>query len=88
MWEWVLEEQVPCAALSLKVRVGFLGSPLNHLALPSLPIPFCSLFGNLLQTHTKVAVHGLAGGRLIPIEEEFIDEVTSKAKYHGWGGGE
>ena len=41
----------------------------------------------MLQTHKKVAIHGLAGGRLILTEEEILDEVTSKAKYHGEGGG-
>lgn len=49
----------------------------------SLLFPF---FGSVLQTHKKVAIHGLAGGRLILTEKELLDEVTSKAKYHGGGG--
>lgn len=60
--------------------VSFTSSRLTR----SFLLPF---FGSVLQTHKKVAIHGLAGGRLIPTEEEFLDEVTSKAKYHGWGGG-
>lgn len=41
----------------------------------------------MLQAHQKVTIHGLAGGGLILTEEEFLDEVTSKAKYCGEGGG-
>lgn len=56
--------------------VPFISSRLTHYFL----LPF---FGNTLQSHKKVTIHGLAGGRLILTEEEFLDEVTSKVEY--WG---
>lgn len=66
--------------ISLCYFVAFISSRLTRYFL--LP-----LFGNVLQTYKKVTIHGLAGGRLILTEEEFLDEVTSKAKYCGEGGG-
>lgn len=46
--------------------VPFLSSRLTHYFL-------IAFFGNMLQTHKKVTIHCLAGGRLILTEEEFLD---------------